>query len=189
MEIWGETYHLRSCISGVLGSSISNSCIICRIELDKPFLLHLGSSSQSDGSHVTNLLYTSSSGLKVHEFSNMSRFHSESHSGSLSYMERSTALSLHSPYRYTYAFSFAKAHNKTHLGLLFPFLRSFRLCCLFSITPYHDYAQETPHHGGPQEDQNDGDANRPHAGREVGMEWMALIDERLPQANVLLAGQ
>lgn len=64
------------------------------------------------------------------------------------------------------------------LRLLAP-LRLSRFRSFLAIAPHHDDAQETAHDGAAQQQQDDGDADGPDAGREEGLDRVRVVDEGL----------
>jgi hypothetical protein len=58
-------------------------------------------------------------------------------------------------------------------------LRLSRFGGFFAIAPHHDDAQETAHDGAAQQQQDDGDADGPDAGREEGLDRVRVVDEGL----------
>ena len=50
---------------------------------------------------------------------------------------------------------------------------------LLPVASDHDHAQERPHHGRTQEDEDDGDTDGPDAGREEVLERVVVIDKGL----------
>ena len=49
----------------------------------------------------------------------------------------------------------------------------------FPVTPHHDHADKRAHYRGPEEDEEDGDANGPDARREESVEDVVVVDEGL----------
>lgn len=62
------------------------------------------------------------------------------------------------------------------LRLLLLRLRCFRR--LFAVTPNHDHAQEASYNCAAEQEEDDGDANGPDAGREEGLNGVRVVDER-----------
>lgn len=54
-----------------------------------------------------------------------------------------------------------------------------RFGCSLAIASYHDYAEETSYHGAAEQQEDDGDADGPDAGREEGLDWVGVVDEGL----------
>jgi hypothetical protein len=58
-------------------------------------------------------------------------------------------------------------------------LRLGRFGRFLAIAPHHDHAEETAHHGAAEQQQDDGDADGPDAGREEGLDRVRVVDEGL----------
>lgn len=65
-----------------------------------------------------------------------------------------------------------------HLRLLLG-CSSLGLCSSLAIASDHDNAEEGAHNGGPEEHEDDGNANGPNAWRENAVERVVCVDERL----------
>jgi hypothetical protein len=69
-----------------------------------------------------------------------------------------------------------------HIGRLIGLLSSsLGLCSLLLVAPNHDHAKERANNSGAEEDDDDGDANSPHAGREEVLERVIVVDKGLKQ--------
>jgi hypothetical protein len=51
------------------------------------------------------------------------------------------------------------------------------LCSLLLVAPNHDHAKEGANNSGTEEDDDDGDANSPNAGREEVLERVIVVDK------------
>lgn len=48
-----------------------------------------------------------------------------------------------------------------------------------AIASNHDHAEETSYYGAAEQEEDDGDADGPDAGREEGLDWVGVVDEGL----------
>jgi hypothetical protein len=58
---------------------------------------------------------------------------------------------------------------------------SLGLCGLLLVAPNHDHAKEGANNSGTEEDNNDGNANGPDAGREEVLKRVIVVDKGLKQ--------